>query len=97
MSKPGQGYKLLVGGITLAIVCWFLDSTVHFIFSGETDFGFVPGDLNELWMRGTICALIIAFGFYAQRQLYRLVTLQQGKLDTLRARCARYRTSSATG
>lgn len=59
--------------VALAIVFWLLESVLHVvIFQHEPDFILMPADLNELWLRGLVCGLFIAFGFYARHNLLKL-------------------------
>ena len=49
----------------LALILWFLDSSVHYFIYEESQFELVPNEFNELWMRTTIFVLIIFFGIFA--------------------------------
>jgi hypothetical protein len=72
MDKPvgktfirGHVLSLAVG---LIVLYWFLEAAMHVLVFGEPSVkkAFFPTDLDELWMRGLICALFLGFGFYAK-------------------------------
>jgi class 3 adenylate cyclase len=71
-------------GAGLAAVFWLLESLLHaFVFGSVPLAESVAGgpDANELWMRLVICALLVAFGWIAQRSL---LAERQLDLDTRR-------------
>ena len=61
-------YQFTAISISIALLFWFFDSIVHHFVYGEQGFEVLPSDLNELWMRGLIVALIVAFGVFADRR-----------------------------
>jgi len=65
--------KYSITAFTIAVVFWFLDSTIHYFVYGEPQFEFMPDDFNELWMRSLIVLLIISFGIYADYSTRRLL------------------------
>ena len=61
-------YQFTAISISIALLFWFFDSIVHNFVYGEQGFEVLPSDLNELWMRGLIVLLIVAFGVFADRR-----------------------------
>ncbi len=51
--------------VLVAIIYWFLDSSIHYFIYQEAQFELIPDDINELWMRISIVILIVAFGIFA--------------------------------
>ena len=54
-----------IAGLTLALVFWFFDSSVHYLLYDESEFEVIPSDFNELWMRLVIVIMITLFGIFA--------------------------------
>jgi len=75
--KPRFKYYAL----TISIVYWIIDSTIHKLAFGEEEFEFIPGDINELWMRTLIVCLVLVFGFYIDYSMKKLVKKEQEKLE----------------
>ncbi len=48
----------------VAVTFWFLESLIHYTIFNEPQFEFIPGDMNELWMRLVIILLILIYGIY---------------------------------
>ena len=59
-----EKHKFKSISLGIAVVFWLAESALHRLFFGGTHFDFVPGELNELWMRILIVLLVIAFGSY---------------------------------
>ena len=68
MDQKGS-YRLILLGVGLAAVYWFLESAVHVFAFGETDFfkQVIAPSANELWMRLVAMAILVFFGFYAEK------------------------------
>lgn len=73
--------KYSILAVAVAIVFWSFDSSVHYFAYGEPEFEWIPGDFNELWMRTTIVALILAMGIYAQLSMNRTLRIEREKLE----------------
>ena len=86
MSFIQARYSILIISIITAAVIWFGESLIHFTFldPGQS-FELFPTDFNELWMRAIICALIITFGIYTQKQTNKKLDVEAEKLRTLKA------------
>ena len=56
---------LLKLSLVFAASYWLFESVIHYFLFGEFEFEMLPSDINELWMRTTIIALMITFGFFA--------------------------------
>ena len=54
-----------IAGFVLASIFWLFESSVHYLIFEESQFEFIPGELNELWMRIIIFLLIMIFGIFA--------------------------------
>ena len=54
--------------IFVAIVFWFIESIIHYFAYGEPTFEIVPSDVDEIWMRSVIVALVVTIGVLADRQ-----------------------------
>jgi len=52
---------------------------------GEEEFEFIPGEVNELWMRSLIMVLILIFGFYIDYSTKRLIRKGQEKLEVFQS------------
>jgi len=65
--------------IILAILMWLIDSVAHHLFFGETEYEFIPADINELWMRSTIVVLIVCFGIYTDYHTKKTLALEKEK------------------
>lgn len=70
-------YAFTLTALAIALVFWFFDASVHYLFYDETEFEFIPSDFNELWMRVVIETLIIVFGLFSDYYSNRLVKQQQ--------------------
>ena len=72
----------------LVVLYWFLEAAMHVLVFGEVSIkrAFFPTDLDELWMRGLICALLLAFGFYAKSIIGKLKRAQE-MLDESEKKC----------
>lgn len=57
--------NFLFKAIILSAVYWLVDSVIHKFMYSESEFEFIPDDINELWMRVVIVVLLISFGKYA--------------------------------
>jgi len=68
-------------GLILGVIYWLFDSVIHKLAFGEEEFEFIPGDVNELWMRTLIVTLIIIFGFYIDFSTKKLIEKEQEKLE----------------
>ncbi|MBL1278578.1 MAG: hypothetical protein COB30_021090 [Ectothiorhodospiraceae bacterium] len=49
------------------------DSIIHYYLYGEKSFEIIPGDFNELWMRGVIVILLVSFGAYVEISTKKLI------------------------
>ena len=68
-GKPVRQYKLTGLAVVLSAVFWFLEAVLHVLIWENTflyEELFTP-QLHEIWMRITIIALFIGFGFYGDR------------------------------
>jgi hypothetical protein len=65
-------YFYLKIAIPVALSYWVIDSLIHFIGYGEVVFELIPSDFDELWMRGVIFIMLIAFGFYADHHTHKI-------------------------
>lgn len=63
--------KYTIVAIVIAFVFWFFDASIHYFVYGEPQFEFIPGDINEFWMRVVIVLLLIAFGIFADNATLR--------------------------
>ena len=61
-------------GVFLAVGFWILEAAIHAFFFYEGSFWqeLVPRDTHELYMRLLVCALLAAFGMYAQSAVNRI-------------------------
>ncbi len=65
--------------IIVATLYWIAESIVHrFVFDEET-FELLPSNINELWMRVMIVALMICFGVFGDAWSRRLVAKEDEK------------------
>lgn len=63
---------MLLPGIGLAVLYWILEAFMDSVFhKGDFVSRLFPADANELWMRGVILALLIAFIGYIQLMVRR--------------------------
>ncbi|GAB6906769.1 putative Histidine kinase [Desulfosarcina cetonica] len=65
-----QGFRdrLLLTGIFLGVIYWFVEASVHYYCFDEGPFwehAFRP-DVHETWMRALVAILLVLFGFYGQ-------------------------------
>ena len=65
-----------VAGFILAIIFWLFESLVHYLIFEESQFEFIPGELNELWMRIIIVLLIFFYGLFVDFFIDRIVHKQ---------------------
>lgn len=65
-----------IAGFVLASIFWLFESLVHYLIFEESQFEFIPGELNELWMRIIIFLLIMIFGIFADFFIDRIVHKQ---------------------
>ena len=65
-----------IAGFVLASIFWLFESSVHYLIFEESQFEFIPGELNELWMRIVIVLLIMIFGILADFFIDRIVHKQ---------------------
>ena len=65
-----------VAGFILAIIFWLFESLVHYLIFEESQFEFIPGELNELWMRLIIVLLIFFYGLFVDFFIDRIVHKQ---------------------
>ena len=75
LQRAGLG-KL---GILVAVLFWIVEALLHsFVFGDDTFFrNLFRSDPNELWMRVLISAVVIGFGFYAQRAIEQQQRMQE--------------------
>jgi PAS domain S-box-containing protein len=60
-------YSLVIWGVFLGIVSWFVESAMHFLVFEETLIEALwPPFIHEIWMRLLLVVLFIVFGIYAQ-------------------------------
>lgn len=66
--KELSGSKLILLGVMLAILSWFMEAAIHAFVFFHTSFmdELARPDPHEAWMRALIVCLFILFGFYAQ-------------------------------
>jgi len=59
---------MVLAGISLGLVFWFLETTIHaYVFHrGSFLEETLPADANELWMRFLVILILILFGIFAQ-------------------------------
>ena len=76
-----ERYKFTLLGIGLAVVYWFAESVIHRFVYAEEFFEFVPSDVNEIWMRLIIIALIVAFGGFADNRARKIAASEQEKRE----------------
>ena len=57
--------NFLFKAIILSVAYWLVDSVIHRFIYSESEFEFIPAEINELWMRVVIVVLLISFGKYA--------------------------------
>ena len=67
--------------IPFALSYWVFDSSVHFFVYGEFEFEVIPSEFNELWMRGIIFVLLIAFGIFADYHTNKIAQKDSEKYD----------------
>lgn len=67
----------------IALVFWFIDTSIHYFVYNEPQFEFVPDDFNELWMRTVIVLLTIFFGIYADSSIKKLL-IKEKQLEATR-------------
>jgi hypothetical protein len=77
MTREKPRYLLL--GLTVAIVYWLFDSSVHYLAFHDDGFELIPGEVNELWMRSLVVVLVVAFGLYTEFSFRRLRRLSAEK------------------
>ncbi len=67
-EASGEFRRVFWVGVLLAIGFWVLEAAIHAFFFYEGSFleELIPRDTHELWMRLLVCALLAAFGVYAQ-------------------------------
>ena len=58
----------VLAGIGFAILFWVIDPLIEAFVLGEGDFieGVIAPPVDEVWHRGLVCILFVAFGVYAQ-------------------------------
>lgn len=62
------GNKVLLVGVGLAVVYWFVESFVDaLVGEGSVHERLFPRDANELWMRLVTVVLVLGFAFYVRR------------------------------
>ena len=66
-------------GVLVAVLFWVVEALLHsFVFGDDTFFrNLFRSDPNELWMRVLISAVVIGFGFYAQRAIEQQQRMQE--------------------
>jgi len=77
-------HNYFVISIVLAVIFWFLDSSIHWLLSDHA-FELIPDEANELWMRVLIVTLLVSFGFYASDQTKRLLAKEEEKRRIFKA------------
>lgn len=75
--------KYSIAAFIIAFVFWFLDASIHFFVYSDSQFEFIPGDFNELWMRSVIVLLVILFGIYADSSTRKLL-IKEKELEAAR-------------
>ena len=71
-SDMRVGNRVLLLGIGLAAVYWFLEAFVDaLVGEGSVSDRLFPRDVNELWMRLVIVSLIVGFAFYVRRTVHK--------------------------
>ncbi len=85
-ANTDQKPPLFVIACVLAAGFWVIESYMDTLILENTSFTarLLPSDLNELWMRGLVCVLLIAFGLYAQKTNARILDAKIMKLDAAR-------------
>ncbi len=77
---------MLLFSIVLAVALWIGESLFHYlVLDPGHPFEIIPSDQNELWMRFLLCALVVLFGGYMQRQSTKKRVIEEEKLRTLKA------------
>lgn len=77
---------VLLISLAVSIFVWLGESLVHYvIFDYGHSLEIIPHDVNELWMRIVICSIIIIFGIYTQIQTDKNLSIENEKLQTLKA------------
>lgn len=67
--------------IPFAFLYWMIESIIHFVIFKESDFEFIPSDINELWMRCVIFILLVTFGFVVDHYTYKVFKKDCEKKD----------------
>jgi PAS domain S-box-containing protein len=71
-NKPGSGstdWRLLLIGLALGLLFWFIEAIIHILFFDESDLftQIVSPPLHEVWMRLSVLVMFVAFALYANR------------------------------
>ncbi len=78
-----HAFSLLAG--LLSLLYWTIESMFHWLFFGDEYLEWIPRDHNELWMRLVTVAVILLFGWYVDRQWFRLRKKDREKEEVYRA------------
>ena len=83
-------YTYIWTGLALGVVFWFVESWIHVMVFGESNFvrQLLTLDVHELWKRLLILALMVAFGAYAQHG----INVRRRSEEALRVSENKYRT-----
>lgn len=84
LRRERQLYLLI--SLISVVIFWCGESLMHFaVLDHGQPFELIPSDFNELWMRILICALVVIFGLYIQRQTNKRLDVKEEKMRTLKA------------
>ena len=73
--------KYSAAGFLVAVAFWFSESFIHYFFFGEAGYDIIPANVNELWMRTAICALVVGFGVYVDISVGHMRRLQAERYE----------------
>ncbi len=71
-------HTLFFGGL-ISIIFWILESFIHLEIDKTDGMGYLPKDLNELWMRTVIIILIMSMSIYVHISHGREVKIEREK------------------
>jgi hypothetical protein len=71
--------KMTILAIIVAGLYWVAESAVHRFVFAEATFEIIPSNVNELWMRISIVALLVCFGIFGDVWSRRLILKEDEK------------------
>ena len=73
-------------GVVASLAMWLIESVLHYMLFDRGDaFELIPSDVNEFWMRSSVCIFVVLTGFFAQRHVNDLLAIEEEKLSTVQA------------